>query len=51
MNVVIGINEKNSEVFKTFFEENFSSVVLFADKYVGDMDVATDIAQECFIRL
>lgn len=51
MNVVIGINEKNSEVFKTFFEENFSSVVLFADKYVGNMDVATDIAQECFIRL
>ena len=51
MDIVIGINSKDQQVFKFFFEKNFSSVVMFADKYVKDMEVAADIAQECFIRL
>lgn len=51
MNTVTGINEKNNRVFRAFFEKNFSSVVLFADKYLDDMAMAADIAQECFIRL
>lgn len=51
MDTIAGINEKNNRVFRAFFEKNFSSVVLFADKYVDDMAVAADIAQECFIRL
>ncbi len=51
MDIIAGINEKNNRVFKTFFEKNFSSVVMFADKYLDDMEVAADIAQECFIRL
>ena len=51
MDIVIGINSKDRQVFKFFFEKNFSSVVMFADKYVKDMEVAADIAQEGFIRL
>ena len=51
MDIIAGINEKNNRVFKTFFEKNFSSIVMFADKYLDDMEVAADIAQECFIRL
>ena len=46
MDIVIGINSKDRQVFKFFFEKNFSSVVMFADKYVKDMEVAADIAQE-----
>ena len=51
MDVVTGINIKDRRVYKFFFEKNFSSVVMFADKYVKNMEVAADIAQECFIRL
>ena len=51
MDVLTGINNKDRQVFKAFFEGNFSSIVMFADKYLDDMEVAADIAQECFIRL
>ena len=40
MDIIAGINEKNNRVFKTFFEKNFSSIVMFADKYLDDMEVA-----------
>ena len=51
MDVVTGINNKDRRIFKSFFENNFSSVVMFAEKYVKNMEGAADIAQECFIRL
>lgn len=51
MDVLTGINNKDRSVFKVFYEENFSSIVMFADKYLNDMEAAADIAQECFIRL
>lgn len=51
MDVLTGINNKDRLVFKAFFEGNFSSVVMFADKYLNDMEAAADVAQECFIRL
>lgn len=51
MDVLTGINSKDRLVFKAFFEGNFSSVVMFADKYLDNLEVAADIAQECFIRL
>ena len=51
MDTVIGINNKDRRIFKVFFEKNFSSVVMFANKYIDDMEIAADIAQECFIRL
>lgn len=51
METLTGLNIKNSKIFKDFFEENFSSIVLFADRYLKNIDIATDIAQECFIRL
>ena len=51
MDTVIGINNKDRRIFKVFFEKNFSSVVMFANKYIDDMEIAADTAQECFIRL
>ena len=51
MDVLTGINSKDRLVFKAFFEENFSSIVMFADKYLDDMEAAADVAQECFIKL
>lgn len=51
MELVIELNKKNRKAFKTFFTDNFPSLVLFAGKYVENVDLATDIAQECFIRL
>lgn len=35
----------------TLFESSFLSLILFAEKYVRDREQATDIAQECFVRL
>ena len=46
MDVLTGINSKDRLVFKAFFEENFSSIVMFADKYLDDMEAAADVAQE-----
>lgn len=37
--------------FKPFFESFYSSLCLFANKYVKDSDVAADMAQEAFIKL
>jgi len=37
--------------FKPFFEGFYSSLCLFANKYVDDSDVAADMAQEAFIKL
>ena len=51
MDVLTGINGKDWLVFKDFFEGNFSSIVMFADKYLNDMEAAADVAQECFIQL
>lgn len=51
MELVAELNKKDHKAFKAFFTDNFPSLVLFTRKYVGDGDVAADIAQECFIRL
>ena len=51
MDIIEGINRKNNRVFRAFLEENFSSIVMFADRYLDDMEAAADVAQECFIRL
>lgn len=51
MDIVAGINKKNVKAFRIFFEDNFANVVIFADKYLDNQDVAADIAQECFIQL
>ncbi|MCZ4693745.1 sigma-70 family RNA polymerase sigma factor [Ancylomarina euxinus] len=37
--------------FKPFFESFYSSLCLFANKYVDDRDIAADMAQEAFIKL
>jgi len=51
MELVSELNKKNRKAFKIFFTDYFSSLVMFAGKYVENADVAADIAQECFIRL
>lgn len=51
MNIVAEINKKNVKAFRLFFEDNFANVVIFADKYLDNEDMAADIAQECFIQL
>ena len=45
------VNKKDYKLFGAFFKENFPFLVMFADKYVNDMDMAADIAQEAFIQL
>lgn len=42
---------KNKKVFKSFFEEFFTSLVLFCNKYINDEEKAADIAQDSFIKL
>lgn len=51
MGIVLAISKKDTGTFQKFFEENFPRLVLFADKYLDNQDIAADIAQECFIRL
>lgn len=41
----------NRKEFKQFFENFYPCLCLFARKYVQDTDVASDMAQEAFIKL
>ena len=47
MDLIAAVNKKDYKLFGAFFRENFPFLVMFADKYVHDMD----IAQEAFIQL
>ena len=49
--MIAAVNKKDYKLFGAFFRENFPFLVMFADKYVNDMDMAADIAQEAFIQL
>ena len=51
MDLIAAVNKKDYKLFGAFFRENFPFLVMFADKYVNDMDMAADIAQEAFIQL
>lgn len=51
MEWLVALNKKNYKVFGKFFNENFPFIVMFADKYLEDMDLAADVAQEAFIQL
>lgn len=44
------INNDDIKAFKQFFESFYPSVCVFAKKYVNDIDLAEDIAQEAFIE-
>lgn len=46
-----GIDYRQTELFRNFFLENFPKIVLFARRFLNNYDLATDVAQECFIRL
>lgn len=39
------------KTFKTFFHTFYPILTVFAERYVGDSDVANDMAQEAFIKL
>lgn len=45
------IDHRQPEVFRKIFRGNFHKIVLFAQRYVNEREPATDIAQECFVRL
>ena len=51
MKLLIALNKKDYKAFGEFFNENFPFLVMFADKYLEDMDLAADVAQEAFIQL
>lgn len=44
------INKEDIKAFKRFFECFYPSVCVFAHKYLKDMDLAQDFAQESFIE-
>lgn len=50
-NLIGGINKKNEDAFRTFFCDHFTSVAMFASRYVNDIEIAADLAQEGFVRL
>ena len=51
MELVVALNKKNYGVFGKFFNEHFPFLVMFSDKYLEDMELAADVAQEAFIQL
>ena len=40
MDLIAAVNKKDYKLFGAFFKENFPFLVMFADKYVNDMDMA-----------
>ena len=50
-NLIVGrINNDDIRAFKEFFESFYPSVCVFAKKYLNDIDLAEDVAQEAFIE-
>lgn len=49
--IVIGINNGDSKALKEFFTSFYPSLCVFTKKYVSELDVAQDIAQESFLLL
>ena len=48
--LIRSIRTGDNKALKQFFESFYPSVCIFARKYVKDMDIAQDIAQESFIE-
>lgn len=48
--LIQNIRQGDSAVLKHFFESFYPSVCVFARKYLKDMDLAEDVAQETFIE-
>lgn len=42
---------KDKQTFKSFFEDFYSSLCLFANKYLKDKDMSRDIVQDAFLYL
>lgn len=49
--IVDGINNGASKALKKFFNSFYPSLCVFTKKYVAELDIAEDIAQECFLLL
>ncbi|MBD0823240.1 RNA polymerase sigma-70 factor [Aestuariibaculum marinum] len=37
--------------FKEYFDNQYMSLCLFANKYIGDMEIAKDIVQDVFVKI
>ena len=49
--IAAAIKDGNEGVFKTFFRSEFNNIVFFVSKYVKNVFIAQNIAQETFIAL
>lgn len=45
------LNLQDPDCFKGLFEELYPRLCLFADSYIGDMDLSKDIVQEVFVTV
>lgn len=45
------IKKGNHKAYESLFHEHFKVLVVFAKKYLNDLDVAQDITQEVFVQL
>lgn len=46
-----GLNRGDKKVFKLVFEEFYPALVMFANRYVENSELAEDIVQDCFFKL
>lgn len=47
----ININLKKDEEFRTLFDNFYIPLCLFANQYVENEEIASDVVQDCFIKL
>ncbi|WP_346880806.1 RNA polymerase sigma-70 factor [uncultured Algibacter sp.] len=52
MNLILNeISKKNENVFKTFFDKNYNSLVIYANGFLFDKNASEDIVQDVFVYL
>ena len=51
MELIDAINQKDCKGFGNFFDENFPYLVVFAEKFLNDMEIAADVTQDAFLQL
>lgn len=50
-NILHGLNNKSKNAFKMLFDTYYNSLVLFACKFVNDIQVAEDVVQDIFVAV
>ncbi len=52
MNLILEeISKKNAKVFKTFFDKNYTNLVVYANGFLFDKNASEDLVQEVFIYI